>query len=136
MELLSVLILAGGKSVRMGQDKATLSLNNVPLLTRTCRIGQDIAKDISVLSSTPAAYAKLLPAGVKNMRDAQSGRGPLWALHQGLDQCQTQWLLLLACDLPYLDRDRICQWRSHLTALPSECLAYVPRSLDETSDDT
>lgn len=125
---ISVLILAGGQSSRMGQDKALLSWQGVPLLTYLCQLSQTLSDYVQVLSPWPDRYASLLPERVENCQEMTSGLGPLWALHQGLQHCSGDWLLLLACDMPLLNAARLQQWRSQLITLPSSCLAYVPQT--------
>jgi len=58
-------------------------------------------------------------------------RQPLWALWDGLNDGFNQappWVLLLACDMPYLDVQLLDHWRSQLGQLPDTCMAYVPQT--------
>ena len=133
---ISVLILAGGQSSRMGQDKALLSWQGIPLLTHICQCSQALSDHIQVLSPWPDRYANLLPKTVENRQELTPGLGPLWALNQGLNDCSGDWLLLLACDMPLLNAARLQQWRSQLVTLPSSCLAYVPQTQSKTKPQT
>ena len=128
---LTVLILAGGQSSRMGQDKALIDWDGQPLLTRVCEVASYLSVSIQVLSPWPARYENIVPQHVARRLEASPGQGPLWALNQGLTQSQSSWILLLACDMPYLDAATIQQWRSQLFSLPQTCLAYVPQTQAE-----
>lgn len=125
---LTILILAGGKSSRMGQDKALLLWDKTPLLTMVCGVAQTLSAPIQILSPWPHRYESIVPQGIERLTEIVPGKGPLWALNNGLSQGQSTWILLLACDMPYLDSRLLQQWRSQLSSLPQTCLAYVPRS--------
>ena len=126
--LVQVLILAGGKSSRMGQDKALLEWHGVSLISRICQVALHLSPRVQVLSPWPDRYTEFLPEGVEGLQEALGDRGPLWALKQGLSQCQAPWMLLLACDMPRIQWEWLHQLRSHLNPLPESCLAYVPQT--------
>lgn len=130
---LSILILAGGNSSRMGQDKALMRWQGSPLLTRVCEVAQSLSSPIQILSPWPQRYETIVPKSVEQCLEQSPGKGPLWALKDGFllsqaSHSQAQWLLLLACDMPNLKAARLQTWRSHLNTLPDTCLAYVPKT--------
>jgi molybdenum cofactor guanylyltransferase len=53
---LSAIVLAGGLSSRMGQDKALIEINQVPLLAHICRIAQQCADPVYVQSSSSPKF--------------------------------------------------------------------------------
>ncbi|MBD2314842.1 molybdenum cofactor guanylyltransferase [Desertifilum sp. FACHB-1129] len=129
---LCALILAGGKSSRMGQDKALLPLEGKPLLTRTCQIAQSCANSVWVISPWPERYREILPANCQLIQEAIAdsqgiAHGPLVGFAQGLTQITTEWVLLLACDLPQLQPEPLQQWSQLLEALPESTLAFLPQ---------
>ncbi len=104
---LTAIVLAGGKSSRMGQDKALISIQGVPLLQRVCSIAQSCTDVVYVVTPWPERYQDLLLPGCQFIREVPlSGEslahGPLVGFAQGLAEVETEWVLLLACDLPKL----------------------------------
>ncbi len=124
---LSAIILAGGHSRRMGRDKALLTLpHGQPLLQRTAQIAQQLTSDILVITPWPERYQPVLPPTVRLVKeqtvphaspDANS-LGPLGGFSQGWSLVRSDWCLLLACDLPYLEHDALQRWWHWLMALP------------------
>lgn len=98
---ITVQIMAGGRSSRMGRDKAMVSLVGETLLDRALRqwAGWGGALVISVGSGARAALA---PDGTVPVLDVYPDCGPLGGLHGGLRVCVTEFLLLRAVDTPFL----------------------------------
>jgi molybdopterin-guanine dinucleotide biosynthesis protein A len=57
---LTAIVLAGGKSSRMGQDKALIPIQGVPLLQRVCRIAETCADRVYVVTPWPERYQHLI----------------------------------------------------------------------------
>ena len=123
------IVLAGGQSKRMGRDKALLELDGIPLLTRTCNLGLAVSNVVYVVSSRD--YVGVLPEGCDRVDDRVLN-GPLYAFAEALNQIsnklQTSWILLLSCDLPYLNSDTINQWILQLDQVPNESIAYLAKN--------
>lgn len=116
---LTVIVLAGGLSSRMGQDKALIQVQGIPLLRRTCQLALQCASEVVVVTPWPERYCDLLPSGCKLVQETslltKDGgepipHGPLVGFAQGLAQVQTDWVLLLACDLPRLRVEVLQNW--------------------------
>lgn len=120
------LILAGGKSSRMGLDKALKRWRGVPLLLRVYQAIAPVVVQVSILTPWPERYSEILPPDCQGLRELEPQRGPAWALAQGLAQIQSPWLLLVACDLPCLDSELLMGWRDQLAVLPPEIEAVIP----------
>ena len=103
-------VLAGGASQRMGQDKALLRFGGgVTLLERTiARLHEAGLEEVAVVVSTPER-AHSLRAAVPNagavpfLVDAEPGRGPLGGLQAALSAYPERDVLMVACDMPCLD---------------------------------
>ncbi len=107
MDPLTVLILAGGRSSRMGQDKAWLDLAGEPLIERVARRLVPLAAEIVFSANDPAAFADLiarLPVPARVAVDEYPGAGPLAGLHAGLAAAGNDLLLAVATDMPFIDR--------------------------------
>lgn len=103
MPPVSAIVVAGGESKRLGQDKRRLRLGSSrTLLDATVATVASLTDDVViVLSTDPALYAGM-PARV--VQDPQPGAGPLNALVAGLAAIEHEFAVVVACDLPFLNR--------------------------------
>lgn len=100
------LVLAGGRSRRMGRDKATLIVEGERLLARQLRIlGEAGAAELWVSLGADGFTPEQEGLGgkIRVVRDRVSDAGPLEGLGQVLDRTSASRLLVLAVDLPALD---------------------------------
>lgn len=128
MPILNALILAGGQSRRMGRDKALLLWEGVPMLQRVYRVAIACGVPVAVLTPWGDRYGRVLPERCQWLEETQPGSGPLVALAQGLAQLESDWIWLLACDLPQLDATILCGWIDRLADLPPSTVALVPQN--------
>lgn len=103
------LILCGGASQRMGQDKALLEVEHedrpVTLLERTLRVLEPRCDELLLACGNGrryAGYAEARPSRVpvRTVLDVFPEAGPLAGLHAGLSGSNATWFFLTACDLP------------------------------------
>jgi molybdenum cofactor guanylyltransferase len=90
-------VLAGGKSLRMGRDKALLELAGRPLAEHAVvKLGR-ICADVHLLGNRNelAVYAPLV-------RDMHEGRGPLSGIEAALEHSRHDWNLFMPIDMPFL----------------------------------
>ena len=95
----SGIILAGGKSVRMGTDKALLKLGPYYIIERISLVLRTMVDEIIIVTDRPERYAKY---GDSTTFDIWPGNGPMGGIHAGLVQCSHSWALVTACDLPFI----------------------------------
>ena len=95
------LILAGGRSLRMGRDKTALKLGGMTLLARAVDRVRQAGGEPLVLGP-PRSHAEVSGSRQIDENDRASGGrgGPLFALRRGLQECGTRLALALACDVP------------------------------------
>ena len=122
----SVLILAGGRSRRMGLDKVWLRLEGQPLVERAARRVLPLAREVLFSSNSPEPFVTLqgslgVPARV--VADEFQGMGPLAGLHAGLKAAGHDLLLVLAADMPFVDLALL----RYMLALAQSHDAVVPR---------
>ena len=79
---LAAIVLAGGRSARMGRDKATLCVDGEPLLSRTVRVVAEVASPVIVVAGPDQTSIADPRVGV--VRDERPHEGPLVALVRGL----------------------------------------------------
>ncbi|MBD2440032.1 molybdenum cofactor guanylyltransferase [Nostoc sp. FACHB-110] len=123
--LLSAIVLAGGKSSRMGQDKALLTVEGVPLLQRVCQIAAACAETVFIVTPWPERYQHLTLPRCQFILEAPVNHGPLVGFAQGLAQVQTDWVLLLACDLPKLQVEVLQGWVAQLDNVGEDAIAAL-----------
>ena len=97
----TVQIRAGGRSTRMGRDKALVELGGRTLLQRALDTWQNYGGAVQ-LSVGAAERGALAPAGIPAVADRYRDCGPLGGLHAGLLECRTELLLLTAVDCPFV----------------------------------
>lgn len=95
----SGIVLAGGKSERMGRDKALMLLEGKTLISRVLEVLARVCDELIVSTNDPHPYASL-PARV--IPDVVGGRGALGGIHAGLKAMRNDQALVVACDMPFL----------------------------------
>ena len=131
---LSAIVLAGGQSSRMGRDKALIAPEGVPLLKQVYEIAVKCASPVYVVTPWPERYQDILPNSCRFIREVPlpnetEPHGPLVGLAQGLAQVQTQWVLVLACDLPRLQVEVLQSWIGLLGDVKDDAIALLPRDV-------
>jgi molybdopterin-guanine dinucleotide biosynthesis protein A len=103
------ILLAGGKSRRMGEDKRDLVVGEQTLLERGLGVIRSIFQEVLVVIAQDSP-----PLGVdaKVVRDLLPDCGSLGGLYTGLMQATTPWIFVVACDMPFLDQAVIAQFTS------------------------
>jgi len=131
-DTLAALILAGGQSRRMGRDKALLDVRGTTLLRRTWDVATSVTPTVCVITPHPERYRPQLPPTTQWIVEPMppsAPPGPLVALAQAWPQVETDWVLLLACDLPALRSEVLQIWARSLPTIPASAIAYLPRSI-------
>ena len=95
---LSAVILAGGQSRRMGQDKAWLDFGGRPLIAHAVEVVRDLGvTEIFISGRAGVDYSAL---GCPVVPDREPGAGPLAGIEAGFAAIESPLLLVLAVDLP------------------------------------
>jgi molybdopterin-guanine dinucleotide biosynthesis protein A len=98
---LSGVVLAGGRSTRMGRDKARLRVGGRFLWERQARV-LAAAGAAHTMVALRAGQRRFSPA-LDVVRDTRAGLGPIAGVHAALAACETPWLAVLAVDLPCVE---------------------------------
>ncbi|MGE5114041.1 MAG: molybdenum cofactor guanylyltransferase [Acidobacteriaceae bacterium] len=92
-------VLTGGKSERMGQDKATLRLTSGrTLLENALAVAGAVAGQVGIVGSRQK-YGTYAWAG-EIVEDVFPGHGPLGGIHAALSASTTEWNIIVAVDIP------------------------------------
>ncbi|MFA5370770.1 MAG: molybdenum cofactor guanylyltransferase [Sideroxydans sp.] len=113
----SALILAGGDSRRMGQDKAGIVLDGQTLLQRMVSIAQPLFAEIIISVRQPRPEIDL-----PQICDDPANSGPLAGLAAGLQSATKPWVFAVACDMPFIAAPLI----EYLAQQRGEFQAVVP----------
>lgn len=137
MPSLAAIVLAGGQSRRMGRDKALIPIEGVPLLRQVCDVALQCTSIVYVITFRPEQYQAIVPPTCHLLQEqALPGEtephGPLQGFAQALEimqleEMQTEWVLLLACDMPRLSGETLQHWVNKLEDV-GDAIAVLPRS--------
>jgi molybdopterin-guanine dinucleotide biosynthesis protein A len=121
----SAAILAGGRARRMqGLDKSALDIGGRSILSREINVLQALTSELLIVGDP----RRLAETGVRVVLDRIPGAGPLGGLHTALLETTSPYLVLVACDMPFLD----VPFLRHLVSRVQEAQAEVgvPRTAD------
>ncbi|MGC9385249.1 MAG: molybdenum cofactor guanylyltransferase [Kosmotogaceae bacterium] len=97
---LSVVVQAGGKSSRMGENKALMSLSGQPLIQRVIERVEPIAQELFVVTSNISYFSFL---GVNTVDDTIPDKGALGGLYTAMNISNNDYVAVVACDLPFVN---------------------------------
>lgn len=113
MEITSI-IIAGGRSSRMGTNKALLPLNGIAVIERMIGELAPVSRRVLIAGGQHHDYDHL---GLEVVRDQYPGRGPLAGLYAGLSAATTEWSLVVACDMPFVHREVFAEIKERVTRI-------------------
>lgn len=98
---MTAIILAGGKSSRMGTDKAFLKIGNQSLIKRQIGLLRKIFEKIIIVTNSSPKYRGY--KGIKIISDIIPHRGPLGGIYSGLIASNSTYNFVIACDMPFIN---------------------------------
>ena len=120
MDPVTAFVLAGGKSTRMGTDKAFLELSGRSLLANAMHIAHEVAGEVRIVGD-PSKYSRFGAV----VSDVYRDRGPLGGIHAALSTTSTDLNLVLGVDLPLIEGRFLAYLISQ--AVKSSALVTVPQ---------
>ena len=119
------IILAGGKSSRLGRDKASVDVGGQRIIDRVIGALQSSCDEVLIIGDRPERQNELsLPKCIQYRSDDLKGRGSIGGLYTGLKASDTLWSLVVACDMPFISRELIRFMLSIISK--NRCDAIVP----------
>ena len=92
------IILAGGKSTRMGEDKGLVFLDGSPMIAHVIEHLKEVVDEIIVIANN-AEYQQF---GFPVYSDLVMGKGPVGGIYTGLFYSKTEVNLCISCDAPFV----------------------------------
>jgi molybdenum cofactor guanylyltransferase len=108
-------VLTGGQSRRMGRDKSLLKVGDRTMVARSCAVMIAVAAKCAIVGD-PAMHRV---AGFSTIPDERPGLGPLGGIVTALGHSQSEWNLVMACDMPYIT----AEWLEYLKGRASQSAA-------------
>lgn len=96
----TAIILAGGKSTRMGTDKGLVLMNDIPMVERVISAVKKAGLSEIIIVSNNTEYKQF---GLPVFPDVIPGKGPLGGIYTGLLKSSTVKNLILSCDVPFIN---------------------------------
>ncbi len=121
----SGIILAGGKSRRMGRDKAFLDFDGKPLIAHVIERVRALCSDVFIVANDAAAFAHF---DTRVVSDVYPGKGSLGGIFSGLQAAREEYALAVACDMPFLNDALLC----YLISLVPQFDVVIPRAPSPT----
>lgn len=98
----SAAVLAGGRSSRMGRNKALLPLNGKTVIEKVIDEVRACCSALMLITNSPDKYMHL---GYPCRPDVLPGGGPLSGIHAALTHAGTEYVLVVSCDIPLVRRE-------------------------------
>jgi len=98
------IVLAGGKSTRIGASKPHLKIGKGHLIDRVVdTLSQFTSSILIVTTEEQVSPVKSAPRGARWVKDIYPGKGPLGGIYTGLMHAETSYSLVVGCDMPFLN---------------------------------
>jgi molybdenum cofactor guanylyltransferase len=117
------IILAGGKNLRMGKNKAFLEINGRRIIDRTKNLFLEIFDEVLLVTNSPLDYLEL---NLRTVADLIPDKGSLGGIYTGLFHSSHPHAFVAACDMPFLNPSLI----KHLIQLAPNFDIVIPRTRD------
>ncbi len=93
-------ILAGGKSLRYGKDKAFALFNGIPLIKRVTSVMKQVFEEVIIIANEDKKY---LNEEIPIFKDVIKGLGPIGGILTGILNMKNYAGFFVACDMPFLN---------------------------------
>jgi len=117
------IILAGGRNVRMGKNKAFLEVNGERIIDRTKTLFLEIFDEVLLVTNSLPDYLDL---NLRMVADLYPGKGALGGIYTGLFHASSSHAFVAACDMPFLHKPLI----KHLADLSPGFDIVIPKTQD------
>jgi len=91
------IILSGGKSTRMGENKSFLTIGDKTVIERVIDMMKELFPRVILITNEPELYEKFR---IDVFTDVYTYKGPLAGIHSGLIHSETEKNFVISCDMP------------------------------------
>lgn len=122
----TAIVLAGGYSTRLGQDKGLLSLKGKPLIKYVTDAIKSLVEEVIIITSSKdqaGIYRNIVEKSIRVVPDDRDIHGPLIGASVGFENALGTYSLLLPCDTPFVNKQVV----SLLLELCINKTATIPR---------
>lgn len=123
-------ILVGGRSSRLGADKAFVEVGGKTLMKRAVDVVREAFPEsrITIVAGSSTQFAiQAITSNVPFIFDLHGDRGPLGGLQAALAHSRSEWIFVLACDYPFVSREFLRLLAEHVSP---EFGSVVPEQSD------
>jgi len=111
------IILAGGKSERLGRDKALESFNGKPLISNVISAIREHVNNISIVVNKNTRKEDLyFLDNVSFIVDKYKNAGSLGGIYSGLEKSPNQNIIVFACDMPFISGKIVSFMKNNITS--------------------
>lgn len=96
---ITAIILAGGKSSRIGFDKGLAEIHSVKMIERVLSVAKKTTNNIIIISNNSSYNFLGLPVYEDIIKDC----GPIGGIYTGLNYSKTDYNIVIACDMPFIE---------------------------------
>ena len=115
------IILSGGKSTRMGENKSFLKIGEMTAIENVTDLMKSIFCEVIIITNEPDLYEFL---NLKTYSDFYQNIGPIAGIHSGLMNSTTEKNFVISCDIPFMNAKMI----KSIIEYKSDALCSVPRA--------
>jgi len=101
---ISGIILSGGKSIRMGENKAFIKIDGVPIINRICDLFKELFQEVIIVTNQQDIFRHF---GSKIYSDLIPDKGALGGLYTGLFFATFHYSFCVACDMPFIKKSLV-----------------------------
>jgi molybdopterin-guanine dinucleotide biosynthesis protein A len=118
----SAILLAGGKSSRLGTDKAKVKLDGASMMIQSITEKLSAISDDLVISTNGRCYEDI-KVPVRWAVDVTPGAGSLMGLYSGLLAVKHDYAIAVACDMPFINIELL----KYMISMPRDYDALLPK---------
>ena len=123
----SCIVLAGGRSKRLGRNKVTETIGNLSLIETVISRLSEFHSEIIIVTAHDSTIPQLSPySHIKVIEDIYPGKGTLGGIYSGLVAATTFLNIVVACDMPFLNVNLL----RRMAELAADFDVVVPRTRD------
>jgi molybdopterin-guanine dinucleotide biosynthesis protein A len=104
--IISAAVMAGGKSKRLGQNKALMQINGSKVVEGVLNTVSPFVQKVKIITNSPEEYDWL---DIETAKDIRPGCGPLSGIHSAISLSSSEYVLVVSCDIPLVASKQIEQ---------------------------